>query len=470
MNAKSIVIEKRHGYIQLTTLIMVAFASAFFSAVLTLVKFPSTVNLLHFILVPALCIFTLTKTRVKERKQILITKELIGALFLFFAVNIASAFVNNAGIINAVLNFLFLCEGFLLIAAIVSIPMTPSRLAMFRAYIVASAFINLVFAYVQRYILNLHLHVGLEDNIKGVFIGQGAGHVVGGSVSLSFGVFYLINAKRVPLWFRIVVALLTFWHIIISDTKQVILVFGISAGVWLLTKLKNITLAIQCFVVIFVLGYIFLWCVQNLPEFAAFNTWSRPEIYGPNGEATKLKFATFRIIPTYYKSFLNPWLGLGPGHTVSRLGGWMLQKYSSLLAPFGSTINPATVAVWDAVTKSWLGDQSSLFSPLFGWAGIWGDLGFLGLGSFLYIWSIVWRKLCVDDVSRFLVINVFIFGLVFSQMEEPGYMLFVASLIAIKWQEIQCQKYAHAESETHIEIRPKSLKSMLKRLLMIPGY
>ncbi len=470
MNAESIVIEKRHGYIQLTTLIMVAFASAFFPAVLTLVKIPSTVNLLHFILVPALCIFTLTKTRVKERKQILITKQLIIAIFIFFIINIASAFVNNAGIINAILNFLFLCEVFLLIAAIVSIPMNPSKLAMFRAYIVASSFINLLFAFLQRYIFNLQLHIGAEDNIKGVFIGQGAGHVVGGSVSLSFGIFYLINAKRVPLWFRIIVALLTFWHIIISDTKQVILVFGISAVFWLLTKFKNIFLAIQCLIVMFVLGYIFLWCMQNLPEFAAYNTWTRPEIYGPNGEATRLKFATFRIIPTYYKSFLNPWLGLGPGHTVGRLGGWMLEKYFNLLAPLGSTVHPATHAVWNAVTNSWLGDKSSLFSPLFGWASIWGDLGFVGLGSFLYIWSIVWRKVCVDDVSRFLVINVFVFGLVFSQMEEPGYMLFVASLIAIKWQEIQSQKYAHAESEMHKKINSKSFKSTIKRLLMIPTY
>jgi len=470
MNTQITLPTKRKGYIQLTALVMIAFASAFFPAVLTLAKFPSTVNLVHFIIVPWLCIFTIAKTSVKDRKQILITQELIFALFLFFTINIASALLNGAGIINAIFNFLFLCEGFLLLVAIISIPMTPARLAMFRAYIIISAFINLLFAYVERYIFNLHLREGLEDNIKGVFIGQGAGHVVGGSVSLSFGVYYLLNAKNVPLWFRVIVALLCFWHVIISDTKQVILVFAVSAVVWFFTKFKNIGLALQALSAMILLGSAFWWCMQNLEAFAAYKVWIRPEIYGPDGEATRLKFTTFHLVPTYYKTFLHPWLGLGPGHTVSRLGGWMLQKYSNLLAPLGSTVHPATAAIWGAVGKSWLGNQSSLFSPLFGWAGILGDLGFLGLGSFIYIWSLVWRRLCIDDTSRFLVITVFIFGLIFSQMEEPGYMLFVTSLIGIQWQERQSQKYSYLEPEMPRQKSPKSIKAWIKRLLLLPNY
>jgi hypothetical protein len=118
----------------------------------------------------------------------------------------------------------------------------------------------------------------------------------------------------------------------------------------------------------------------------------------------------------------------------------MLLEYADLLEPLGSTTHAATKAVWAAVAASWLGDQSSMFSPLFSWAGIWGDLGFIGLGAYLYLWFLVWCFVCKDDFSRFLVFCVFTFGLVFSQMEEPGYMLFVVSLIGLRWQEHRYRK------------------------------
>ena len=119
----------------------------------------------------------------------------------------------------------------------------------------------------------------------------------------------------------------------------------------------------------------------------------------------------------------------------------MLDNYSYLLTPLGATIHPASKAVWSAAGASWLGNQSSMFSPLFGWAGIWGDLGWLGLGSFIYIWYVVWRRLCLDDLSKFLVLTVLIFGLIFSQMEEPGYMVYIAIIIGIRWQEYQAKAW-----------------------------
>jgi hypothetical protein len=81
-----------------------------------------------------------------------------------------------------------------------------------------------------------------------------------------------------------------------------------------------------------------------------------------------------------------------------------------------------------------LGDQSSLFSPLFGWAGIWGDLGLLGLGTYLYMAILVWRYVCVTDTSKYLMLTVFVFGMIFSQLEEPGYTLIIASMIGLDWQ------------------------------------
>ncbi|MDB9315918.1 hypothetical protein PN462_22590 [Spirulina sp. CS-785/01] len=464
---------KSKTYIQISILVLFAFSSAFFSRVLELIKFPSIINLVHYGIIPAICLFTLIKTRVKNRQQIFITYQLLIAIILFFLINVVSAFYNNAGLINACLNFLFFAEHFLLVLAIVCLPLTVKKLKLFRAYIIFSSLINIIFAYIQFYVLQLQYHHGLNDNIKGVFVGGGAGHVVGASVALTFSLYYFAAAKTLPIWFRVFMVLAAFWHMNMADAKQVILALGVAGIILLFTKLNNPIEAIKLIGGGVILGYIFWWAVQNVEALDAFNTWMRPEIYGPEGEATLLKSATFRIVPEYYNSPLHPWIGLGPGHTVGRLGGWMLAQYSSLLAPLGSTQHPASGAVWQAVGASWLGDQSSMFSPLFGWAGIWGDLGWLGLASFLYIWWVVWNRLCVDDVSRYIALTPMVFGLIFTQMEEPGYMLYIGCIIALRWQEHHVRKQRAKLGNTVPppsleEIKhPKTPKDWLKKILLL---
>ncbi|AFZ01169.1 hypothetical protein Cal6303_2146 [Calothrix sp. PCC 6303] len=469
MNTPVLLKTKKSAFIAFSTLILLGFYTTFYIRIFTSVGIPSAINFLHLLIVPWACIFILTKTRIKNKAQIAAVKEIIFALFIFFTVNVASAFVNKAGFINYILNFLLLCEHFLLLLAIICVPMTWERIKGLRSHIVFAGFINTIFAYIQYYVFRLHLlGAGGADNIKGVFIGQGAGHVVGASVALSFGAFYVLSAKIIPIWLRLSILLITIWHMNIADAKQSILIFALAWMILLLTKFKNIGKLLQYLIVGIILIAGFYWCVQNIPEFRAFKTWIRPEIYGPDGEATLLKTSIFRIVPSYYQSFWNQWLGLGPGHTVGRLGGWLIKDYREILIPLGITIHPASNEVWNAVRDSWLGDQSSMFSPLFGWAGIWGDLGFLGLASFIYIWSVVWRRICVDDISRLFVICVFLFGLVLSQMEEPGYMLYISSIIAIQYQEHQYRKTYSTAEQPKTELKnPKTLKGWVKRLLLI---
>ncbi len=430
--------KKTQDYIELSKLTLLAFSSAFFPRVFTSwLGFPSILNLAHLIIVPGVFFLTLIKTKVKDKKQIIIVKELVIALTIFFGVNIASALLNNAGTINAFFNFLLFCEHFLLLVAIVGVSLTPEKCQQFRTYIVLTSFFNLIFAYIQAYVLGMGNPN--PDYIQGAFYWSGAGHVVSASVSLTFGIYYLVNITNVPVWLRSIVALVTFWHMNMADAKQVLFVFLVAGGLLVLTKFKRVEEVVKYSAIVVVLGGTLYWAIYNIPALGGFLTWARPEIYGPDGEATLLKTATFRIVPTYYDSPLDPLLGIGPGHTVGRLGGWMLNNYWNLLEPLGATVHQASREVWKAVAQSWLGDQSSMFSPLFGWAGIWGDLGFLGLGSFIYIWYVVWCRLCYDDVSRFFVLTVFVFGLIMSQMEEPGYMLYVAMIIGLRWQEHHTQ-------------------------------
>jgi hypothetical protein len=353
---------------------------------------------------------------------------------------LSSALINKAGIINAVLDFLLLSEPFILILTIVCMPMTAERYQKFRNWLLQAVLINTIFAYVQKYVFHMENLMGLEDNIKGIYIGQGSGHVIGGSVAMTFAVYYFTTAKNKPLWFRIAIVLACLNQIIISDTKQVLLVFIVSYVLLYFVSFKELkTALLYLFCGVLTLS-IFYWAIYNFEYLSAYKTWIRPEIYGVDGAATQLKFATFRIVPQHFHSPLNWWLGLGPGHTVGRLGGWMLETYWNLLEPLGATMHPVSHLIWLTVRNSWLGDQSSMFSPLFGWAGIWGDLGVLGLGAYLYLVLLVWHYVCKTDTAKYLMLTVFVFGMIFSQLEEPGYTLIVASMIGLSWQKTQIDK------------------------------
>jgi hypothetical protein len=420
-----------------STLVLIAFTTVFFPRVLTAMKIPSAINFLHFIVVPIVVIFVLSKTRSAIRS--LICKKILFGLLILLAVTFASALLNTAGFINAVLDFILLAEPFMILLAVICLPLNKVKAEKFQWWVLAFGIINLIFAYYQAFIQKNYFIGGAhQDNIKGVFINQGAGHVVGASVTLTAAVYFFIACKKYPLWLRIAVMLAALVHIVVSDTKQVMLVFAASWLLMQVTKLTSLEKTIKYLTVSVSLFAIFMWAATTFSFLDAYRYWmDQAYLFAPDGEATKLKFATFTIVPSYFHSFLNWFLGLGPGHTVSRLGGWLLQDYWSLLAPIGATKSPASNAVWGAVSNSWLGNKSSLFSPLFGWAGIWGDLGLFGLASYLYLWFLTWKNLCIDDLSKFLVLTVFIFGVIFSQLEEPGYMLFVTTGIGLRWQRHQ---------------------------------
>jgi hypothetical protein len=417
-------------FIRSSVVVLWALGIAFFPRVVQALGMPSMVNFIHFAIVPLACLITVPQVRTQIRK--LISLELfIGSLALL-AVMIVSTFLNDAGLINLVVDYLLLVEPFLLLLAIVSIPVSLASLKRFQSWVFGFAWINLLFALVQGPILRLNLQN--PDYVKGVFLNQGSGHVVGASVSMTFAIYYFAVAKR-PLWLRALVILAALVHTMFSDAKQVLAVFLAALLVLLFTRLKEVGQVLRYLIVALTFVGLLIWAANTI--FPGLATWADIDTLM---EGYELKQSVVPIVSSYYHSPLNWWFGLGPGHTVGRLGGWMIREYADLLNPLGVTSSPATNAVWKAVANHWLGDKSSMYSPLFGWAGIWGDLGFLGLAAYLYLCGVVWVRLCWDDLSRFIVLTVVIFGLIFSQLEEPGYMLFVFALIALHWQEHQVQK------------------------------
>lgn len=455
MNKQVLYLKNNKQYIlKSSTLLIIAFATVFFPRLMGFVGAPAAINFLHFALVPFACTVAIFQTKTKNRNQISISKALMSALVILLGVMTASALLNSAGAINVILGFFLLTEPFMFLLGIICIPMTQASFKRFRKWIVGFSCFHIFLALTQKILLDLGImHVTTmkipEDNIQGVFYLSGSGHVVGSSVSLSFGLYYLLGSRNSPLWIRILVFFAAFLQLLFADAKQVLLVSLVSWFLLIILNVKDIRKTIQYILIATITGFILVWCIQNLELFRAFNTWVRPEIYGPDGEATLLKTASIRIIVSYFQSPLNWLLGLGPGHTVGRLGGWMLPGYANLLNPLGATIHPVSQEAWNAVEASWIGTASSMFSPFFGWAGIWGNIGFLGLATYLCIASIVWRRLCHDNFSKFLMLNVLVHGFIFSQMEEPGYMLFVAALIALQWQERRIHKLSAENSVSY---------------------
>lgn len=438
----------RRSYVRSSMLLLTAFASAFFPRLLETIGFPSAVNFLHFAVVPIAAGLALLQTRTTDRKQLLTTQQMLLALGLLLTIEFASALWNEAGVINALLSFLLFAEPFLLLVALSSLPLTKGGVEQLRGWFVGFNFFHLLLALVQKYIFQVDLKPGAltgPDAVQGVFYLSGSGHVVGASVAFTFGVYYFLTAKARPLWLRGVVLFLSFIHLIVADAKQALLSFAVAFAVLSLIRLKDIKKTVIYLTFGSVAFFAFVWAIQNIPFLDAFNTWIRPGLYGPDGEGTRVKLMGVYNILDHYTSPVNALIGLGPGHTIDRLGGWMLKDYESLLAPLGATQSTVADETWAEMLANWLGASSTFFSPFFSWAGVWGDLGLLGLGVYVWLWVIMWQRLCADDLCRFVLLTAVVFGFFLTQLQEPGYMLSVTFLIGVRSHEIrqvQLEKYA----------------------------
>ncbi|CAN1209208.1 Oligosaccharide repeat unit polymerase [Tumidithrix helvetica PCC 7403] len=430
--------------------IFLAFSTAFFGRIFcSVTRAPSFLIHAHLVIIPLFFGVVLFKTYFNARKKIAATWLLLVGLLLLFLVIIASTVLNNAGLINAILLFLMLGEPFMLLAAMVCVPMSLLNLKRFQSWLIGACFANMALAFIQYLLLESgRIYAGgLDgtDGMAGVFFVSGAGNYVSTTVSLFFSFYYFMFVRESPLWLRSATVFFAFFQLKLSDSKQVLATLMIAAVIGIFTHIKDIKKTLLYLFASVIIGSGFNWCVYNLEGFEAFKNYATKDVYGPDGLAVQTKFAAFRIIPTYYQSFLNELLGLGPGHTVGRLGGWLIQENWKILGPLGATVHPASAAVLEVNRNSWIAQESTMYCALFGWAGIWGDLGYLGVASYLFLWFLVWHYFCLDYFSKFLVLSTLVFGLIFTQMEEPGYTLYAVVLIGLRRLEFQFSSLEHQE-------------------------
>ena len=437
------------GYLRNSTLILMGFASAFFPRLLDSMGAPSPINFAHFAIIPVACLVTIMTTGVRDRTKISIVYQLLTGIFIFLTCMLISALLNQAGVVNIGFQFLLHAEPFMLLAALVSMPLTGKRLRVFKYWLLGFALFNLLLAIAQSILLPIGIYPKpeggtLQDNIGGVFGGGGgsAANYIAATVSLYFALYFFNQFKHIALWIRVLPMLGALYQTQVSDSKQVFLAMVAGWGLLALTKVEK-PLRLVSYLTIGLIGILcFRWALLNLEAetLSPYQNWIHRPIWGWNGLAFETKFAAFRLIPPHFISPLNWLFGLGPGHTITRLGGWVLRDYEDLLIPLGATVHPVTAEFWDIVYGVYLPQESTLFFPLFSWVGLWGDVGIVGLCAYSYIGFIVWNRVCVDDFGRFLMLSTAVFGGILTQMEEPGHMLTVACLLALRWLEFREQQ------------------------------
>lgn len=420
---------------------------------LTYFGVPFFVNFLHYLLV---IVLYLTAILFPGRTY---DKFFPGLSILFIVISM-SALLNGAGLINVILDFLLLSEPFMILALMTGSVWSPASTRKIIRIILFLMFLHLIFAYTQFLFLGPN-----PDEVKGLFIAMGAGHHVGGAVALTAAVYFLITSSPKSVFIRLVFPFFLATIVIISDSKQVVLVFGVSLGVMAFLAAEYLvamrtTQAFQLIKFTIIPALLLLIILPFAVSPDVIEHFLANVFIG-----LEHKVSVFSTIWSFNESMLNAVFGLGPGHTIGRLAE-MLPKYWDTLVGLGATRTAITNLIVFADSSYWLssaGTGSSLFSLRYSWPGLWGDLGIAGVVSYLALWWLVWKRICRDLVSKFFVCNVLVFGIVFSWLEEPGYMGFVAILIGLRWQTmgresveeraISTDRYLHGHPHSPDDVR-----------------
>lgn len=396
--------------------------AALFGRLASVWGIPGIVKFFHFAIAAMGVVFVLPFV------ELSLIKKIFFGLIAFLCVIASSALLNGAGMINVFLDFLLLCEPFLLFLLLLNKPLARFPILVLRYSLILALLLHTVLAYIQ-FFTNGHQD---PDLIKGIFLEQGAGHHVGGAVALSGAIYVYSKSTVFSQSIRLITAIFIAGVVVLSDSKQVVAVFIVSLATLLILKLDNLTQFLRYFALtvstaIFAGGGAFYL-------FPGLTYWADLSLIQ---QGLEVKLGILSRIVSYYDSPFHWILGLGPGHTIGRLA-LILPDYFEQLKQLGATHSLITQESIAYQQSHWISNSvtgSSMWSPFFFWAGLWGDLGIIGTGLYLYLWLLVFRHVCLEDISRFLVITIVIFGGVFSWLEEPGYMLFVAGLISLLRQE-----------------------------------
>jgi hypothetical protein len=266
---------------------------------------------------------------------------------------------------------------------------------------------------------------GNPDRVQGTFTGMGAGHHVLGALALIGALWLLHSFPLRPRWLKWPLAAGLAPLVVLSDSKQPILAFLLAFIVLRAAKVRRVASAAR-------LGgqtVLLLAGIYGALRWFGSHGYFHMIPTVVQGFANKLR--VFPILVERFDSPANWVFGIGPGHGVSRMGGWLLDNYWNVLEPLGATRTDVAQIAWRASEP--YAALSSFFAALISWAGIFGDVGLAGLGVYAALLWLTYERLCVDELSRLLLLATVLLGFFFEWLEAYNFMLFVVAVIAQRW-------------------------------------
>lgn len=408
--------------IRIVKLVVLLLGLALFPRLLSSIGFPKLVVFFHFAITPVLFLLTFRKSL-----NYVLLRHVAVTIFVLFCVMLISMNINEAGVVNLLLSFLMIVSPVMLIVAMCSVVWSRDSILMFEKFIVIFLLVHTAFAFTQFFLLGYR-----GDDVEGVFIGMGAGGHIAGAIS-AISSLWILKIKWIFFRLRYFLAIASIVVVFLSDSKQVIAVLGLSSAIYFFAVGENITEKLKLIgISVCSVGLLFVIASTVFPGLLVYLQDNK--LF----DGLEQKMIVIPVIISFYDGWFSWLFGLGPGHSVSRLAT-MLPSYDFLSSSLGATMHDATGVVL-MVKESQLFSNSvtgsSMFALDFSLAGIWGDLGIIGLTLFVCIYMMIWRLAGeADKLSKFFIVSVFVYGFVFTWVEEPAFMLYLMAYVGYAWQK-----------------------------------
>jgi hypothetical protein len=386
---------------------------------------PQLSNFFHFPLAVGAVLVTAQSGVLKRPVAQSLAMGCVALLCLSFV----SWLFNTGEILRPFFNWLVFLEPFLIIYALVRVPLPSARERSLWKLALAIPFAQFPLA------LGQALSRGIGDGVQGTFVGMGAGHHVAGAVALT-GTLVCAARGLSSDTFRqrltwLVAGVLLLIVPILADAKQNIAAFLPALFLLISTfarfRRTGLIVALPIFGLVLLVAYSYDPSLQRIVDRTVMS------------DVTENKQEALAIITHSLSATPGSWLfGVGPGNSVSRVALMGMESYLNSDSPvtlLGLGTAPLTREVWGMRTSGSL-LYSSVTSGISSWGGLLGDLGLVGLGFYVWMGWQLWkhtkkRRGWEAAAARAALVMAGILGTIYSWLEEPGFTLMVALIVGL---------------------------------------
>lgn len=391
------------------------------SRLIVSVGVPSIFNFVHLGILIIIIFMQIKKGKIlKSRYNVCLIEVVCIALL--------SSAINHIAPLNIILFLLILLEAFILVSSYEK--WSERFYVKIENMLILFSLTNLILSYYQYFVLGL-----IDDDVRGIFLRMGSGGHLNGAFSIVMAVYFMFitltynhSINKIPL---IVISVMNFAIVLMCDNKQSILGYCLGLVFLSVSNIKNIKKFIKSILIILLSFSILFFLISSLLPKAV--SWLNNMDYVFEGIRIKLSF--IETLRSNRTSILQLFLGFGPGMTLSRVAR-ILPEYHSLNF-LGVSSSNVTQQFKDFHAESWLMQSSSLWMYYFSFASFFGDIGLVGLVGMIKLYKESVKRLCNNQLSRYLMFVVVSHGLLFDWLEEPAFMVVyfvVIVLIGHKWE------------------------------------